>query len=66
MLGELQMKIVPGVSYHIFGENEEKVYVHSVDNNHDYIFGGIAPDVLNFFSEHDDATFEELCTYLLS
>lgn len=59
------MKIVRGVSYHIFGENEEQVYVHSVDNNHDYIFGGIAADVLKFFEEHDDATFEELCAQLL-
>ena len=57
------MRIKRGVSYHPF---DDKVYVHSVDNNHDYIFEGIAADVLDFFSEHNDATLDELCAKLLT
>ena len=56
------MRIKRGVSYHPF---DDKVYVHSVDSLQDYIFEGIAADVLDFFSEHDDATLEELCAKLL-
>ena len=55
------MKIFPGVTWHPYAE---KVYVHSVDSQHDYIFEGIALDVLNFFAEHDDASFENLCEKL--
>ena len=51
------MKIFPGVTWHPY---DDKVYVHSVDSQRDYIFEGIAFDVLNFFAEHD-ATFDELC-----
>ena len=57
------MRIKRGVSYHPF---DDKVYVHSVDNNHDYIFEGIAADVLDFFAEHNDATLDELCAKLLT
>ena len=57
------MKIFPGVSYHPF---DDKVYVHSVDSQKDYIFGGIALDVLNFFAEHEDAALENLCARLSS
>ncbi len=55
------MKIFPGVTWHPY---DEKVYVHSVDSQRDYIFEGIALDVLNFFAEHDNATFDELCQKL--
>ena len=55
------MKIFPGVTWHPY---DDKVYVHSVDSQRDYIFEGIALDVLNFFAEHDDATFDELCQKL--
>ena len=57
------MKIVPGVSYHPF---DDKVYVHSVDSQKDYIFEGIALDVLKFFEKYEDATFENLCAQLLT
>ena len=56
------MKIVPGVSYHPF---DDKVYVHSVDSQRDYIFEGIALDILKFFAENENATFENLCAKLL-
>ena len=55
------MKIVPGVSYHPF---DDKVYVHNVESNYDYIFDGIVSDVLDFFSNNDDATLDELCMKL--
>lgn len=55
------MKIFPGVTWHPY---EDKVYVHSVDSQRDYIFEGIALDVLNFFAEHKDATLDNLCAAL--
>lgn len=55
------MKIFPGVTWHPY---DDKVYVHSVDNQRDYIFEGIALDVLNFFAAHDDAGLEDLCAAL--
>lgn len=55
------MRIMPGVTWHPY---DDKVYVHSVDSQRDYIFEGIALDVLNFFAEHDNATFDELCAKL--
>ena len=55
------MKIVTGVTYHSF---EDKVYVHSVDSQKDYIFNGITFDILNFFSRHGDSTVEQLCHFL--
>lgn len=55
------MRTVPGVTWHPYAD---KVYVHSVDSQRDYIFEGIALDVLNFFAEHDDATLDELCAAL--
>ena len=59
------MRLVQGVSFHPFCD-DEKVYIHSVDSNQDYIFDGIAADVLEFFTKHSDATFEELCAKLLT
>ena len=56
------MKIIPGVTYHPFNE---KVYVHSVDSQRDYIFEGIALDVLNFFAENENSTIDDLCEKLL-
>ena len=55
------MRIMPGVTWHPY---DDKVFVHSVDTQRDYIFEGIALDVLNFFAGHDDATFDELCAKL--
>lgn len=54
------MKIFPGVTWHPY---EEKIYVHSVDSQRDYIFEGIALDVLNFFAERD-GSLDELCAAL--
>lgn len=55
------MKILSGVSYHEFGE---KVYVHSVATQHDYILDGIAGEVLNYFKENPGDSLEELCARL--
>ena len=55
------MKVTPGVTYHQF---EEKIYVHSVNDQKDYIFEGIAFDVLDFFAKNNDATFDDLCEKL--
>ena len=55
------MKIFPGVTWHPY---DDKVYVHSVDSQRDYIFEGIALDVLNFFAEHEHATLKNLCAKL--
>lgn len=55
------MKIVPGVTWHPY---EDKIYVHSVDSQRDYIFEGIALDILNFLAENDNANFENLCAKL--
>lgn len=57
------MRIMPGVSYHPF---DDKVYVHSIDTQKDYIFEGIALDVLNFFAEKENSTLEKLCEKLLA
>ena len=54
------MKIFPGVTWHPYAD---KVYVHSVDSQRDYIFEGIALDVLNFFAERD-GSLDELCAAL--
>ena len=51
------MKIPKGVSWHEFGE---KIYVHSVENQHDYILDGTAADVLNYFRENPDGAVSEL------
>ena len=55
------MKIAPGVSWHPY---DDKVYVHNVDTQSDYIFEGIAFDILNFFADHDNASIENLCEVL--
>lgn len=52
---------MPGVSYHAF---DDKVYVHSIDTQRDYIFEGIALDILNFFAENKNSTLENLCEKL--
>lgn len=57
------MRLKRGVSYHPY-EYDEKVYVHSVDEQRDYSLEGIALDVLKFFSAHDNATEEKLCAAL--
>lgn len=54
------MRIMPGVTWHPY---DDKVYVHSVDSQRDYIFEGIALDVLNFFAAQD-GTLAELCDKL--
>lgn len=55
------MRIVPCITYHPF---DERVYVHIVDSQRDYIFEGIALDVLDFFATNEDANLEDLCTKL--
>lgn len=55
------MKIFPGVTWHPY---DDKVYVHSVDSQRDYIFEGIALDVLNFFAAHKNGSFKDLCAKL--
>ena len=55
------MKIAPGVSWHPF---DDKIYVHNVTTQRDYILAGIALDILNFFKEQGDSTLEALCTRL--
>lgn len=57
------MKLEKGISYHPY---DDKVYIHSVDGRHDYIFEGIVTDVLDFFAAHEDATLEELCAKFLA
>ena len=57
------MKIARGISIHPF---DDKVYVHSVVNQRDYIFEGIVLDVLNFFATHENAEVDELCAKLLT
>ena len=52
------MKIFPGVSYHSF---DDKVYVHSVDSQKDYIFGGVALDVLDFCRDNPDCALQDIC-----
>ena len=58
------MRLVRGISYHTFGENDAKVYVHSVDTQKDYILEGIALDVLNCFEKNKNVSFENLCETL--
>ena len=52
------MKIFPGVSYHPF---DDKVYVHNVDNQKDYIFGGIALDVLDCCKNNPNCSLKDIC-----
>lgn len=58
------MQLKRGVSYHPY-DSDEKVYVHSVDEQRDFSLEGIALDVLKFFAAHDNATTENLCAALL-
>ena len=51
------MKILPGVSHHPF---DDKVFVHSVDSQKNYLFDGAAPDVFDFIAARPNATFDEL------
>ncbi|MBO4400249.1 MAG: PqqD family peptide modification chaperone [Selenomonadaceae bacterium] len=55
------MKLAPGISFHAFGE---KVYLHSIDSQKDYIFDGIALDVLNYFRENPDGSVQDLCAHI--
>ena len=55
------MKLVSGISYHPFGE---KVYLHSIDSQKDYIFEGIALDVLDYCKENPDGSLEDMCARL--
>ena len=56
-----KVKIVPGVSYHSF---DDKVYVHSVDSQKDYIFSGIALDILDYCSANANSSIDNLCDWL--
>lgn len=49
------MKLGNGISYHQFGN---RVYVHSVDTQKDYIIEGVAPDVLEYLAQKDCSTKE--------
>lgn len=55
------MKLVPGISYHAFGE---KVYLHSIDSQKDYIFDGVTIDVLDYFRKNPDGSVQDLCAHL--
>lgn len=55
------MKLAQGISYHAFGE---KVYVHSIDSQRDYIFSGIALDVLDFCREKPECSLADICAHI--
>ena len=55
------MKLAAGISYHAYGD---KVYLHSSDSQKDYIFEGIALDVLDFCRENPDGSLDEMCAHL--
>ena len=52
------MRIVPGVSYHVF---DDKVYVHNVNNQKDYIFSDMAFDVLSYCKQNKDFSVQDIC-----
>ncbi|MBQ7705642.1 MAG: radical SAM protein [Selenomonadaceae bacterium] len=49
------MEISRGVFYQPF---DDKIYVHNVDTQKDYILGGDALEVLNFFAENPNVSME--------
>ncbi len=55
------MKIVRGVSYHQF---DDKVYVHSIDEQRDYIFNEIVFDILDFCAKNPDCAIQDICAHL--
>lgn len=55
------MKISRGVTYHAF---DDKVYVHNVKSQRDYILNGIALEVLEFLARNNDVTLESLLSKL--
>ena len=56
------MRISRGVTFHAF---DDKVYVHNVRSQCDYILNGMALEVLDFLAKNDNATLEILLSKLL-
>lgn len=56
------MRIAQGVSYHPFAD---KVYVHNVYTQKDYILGGIALDVLDCCARRPDCSSQDICVFLM-
>lgn len=55
------MKLFPGIFYNQF---EDKVYVHNVDNQKDYIFNEIVFDILEYCRQNGNCTIQDICTHL--
>lgn len=53
----IPVKISPGVSYHRF---EDKVYVHNVKNQCDYIMGGVAGEILDYVAKNPTCSVPQL------
>ena len=55
------MNLMPGIFYSVF---EDKVYVHNVDNQNDYIFNEIVFDILDYCKKNRNCSIEDICKNL--
>ena len=56
------MKIAHGVSYHSF---DDKVYVHNIKNQRDYILDGIAEEILDYVAANPTCSVPEVLSYFV-
>ena len=55
------MNLTPSIFYNQF---EDKVYVHNVDNQNDYIFSEIVLDILDYCKKNKNCSVQDICKHL--
>ena len=55
------MNLAPSIFYSQF---EDKVYVHNVDNQNDYIFSEIVFDILDYCKKKKNCSVQDICKHL--